>query len=61
MALSPTHSNQLKEELFELQNLNIEILKRSAFGGMTPAERSEYQARQKRIIEIVAVLQEEAV
>jgi hypothetical protein len=60
MALTPSDSKQLKEELFELQNLNISILKRSAFGGMTRAERTEYQARQKRIIEIVAALQQDA-
>ena len=60
MALSPSDSKQLKEELVELQNLNIAILKSSTFGGMTQAERSEYEARQKRIIDIVAALQREA-
>jgi hypothetical protein len=60
MALSPSDSKQLREEMVDLQNINIMVLKRSAFGGMTQAERSEYEARQKRIIEIVAVLQREA-
>jgi hypothetical protein len=60
MALSPSDSKQLKEELRDLQNINLRILKQSAFGGMTETERSEYKARQNRIIEIVAVLQREA-
>jgi hypothetical protein len=56
----PDEPRKLQEELSSLKELQNKLTKQAVFGGMSPAETKEYDARQQRIMKIVATLEGEA-
>ncbi len=52
--------HQLKKELSSLRDVQTNITKQAVFGGMSPAEAKDFDARQQRIMQIVATLERES-
>ena len=51
---------KLSAELLQLRDLQLRLLKRSTFGGMSDAEKKEYEALQKRVNQITEALKIES-
>jgi hypothetical protein len=51
---------ELMEELFRLNQEQLDAMKREAFGGFSDAERSEYEQRYERIKAVRQLLSETA-
>jgi uncharacterized protein with von Willebrand factor type A (vWA) domain len=47
----------LRVELSQLKELQTKLIKQATFGGMSKAEAEAYDARQQRIMEILAALE----